>query len=119
MMPCMAASTIGERIAHARGWLGISQEELAERVGVSRDTISKWETNVFRPRRSRIGKLEKALGVDLRDRPPPVSDRVQAMIDGLTSEQREYLLEQLTGHPPPPRPEPPSQGEAGRPRRAG
>ena len=37
--------TIGEKIARLRAEAEISQEELAERLSVSRQAISKWETN--------------------------------------------------------------------------
>ena len=36
--------TLGEKIAKLRGVHRLSQEELAERVGVSRQSVSKWET---------------------------------------------------------------------------
>lgn len=38
--------TLGERIAYYRKQAGYSQEALAERLGVSRQAISKWETGV-------------------------------------------------------------------------
>ena len=37
----MNLSTKIARLRHARGW---SQEELAERLGVSRQSVSKWES---------------------------------------------------------------------------
>jgi len=36
--------TIGERIAELRRAAGLSQEQLAELLEVSRQAISKWET---------------------------------------------------------------------------
>ena len=38
--------TLGERIAYYRKKAVYSQEGLAERLGVSRQAISKWETGV-------------------------------------------------------------------------
>lgn len=38
--------TLGERIAYYCKKAGYSQEGLAERLGVSRQAISKWETGV-------------------------------------------------------------------------
>ena len=35
--------TLGERILHYRKCAGLSQEMLAERLGVSRQAVSKWE----------------------------------------------------------------------------
>ena len=41
--------TLGERIAYYRGVLGLSQGELAEKLGVSRQAVSKWETDAGLP----------------------------------------------------------------------
>ena len=38
--------TLGQRIVTYRKQLGISQEALGERLGVSRQAVSKWETGV-------------------------------------------------------------------------
>lgn len=35
---------IGDRIQHLRKSKGISQEELADKIGVSRQAVSKWES---------------------------------------------------------------------------
>ncbi|MBQ8554530.1 MAG: helix-turn-helix transcriptional regulator [Clostridia bacterium] len=37
---------LNEKIYHCRKKSGLSQEVLAERIGVSRQAISKWETGV-------------------------------------------------------------------------
>lgn len=37
---------LNEKINHCRRKAGLSQEALAERLGVSRQAISKWETGV-------------------------------------------------------------------------
>ena len=37
---------LSEKIIRLRKGRGLSQEELAERLGVSRQAISKWETGV-------------------------------------------------------------------------
>ncbi len=37
---------IADRIQHLRKSRGISQEELAEQIGVSRQAVSKWESGV-------------------------------------------------------------------------
>ena len=37
---------LGSSLFHARKQSGLTQEEVAEKLGVSRQTISKWETGV-------------------------------------------------------------------------
>lgn len=37
---------LGESLAQARKKAGLTQEAVAEKLGVSRQTISKWETEV-------------------------------------------------------------------------
>lgn len=37
---------LGSNLYNARKKSGLSQEEVAEKLGVSRQTISKWETGV-------------------------------------------------------------------------
>ena len=48
--------TLGNSLSAARKKSGMSQEEVAERLGVSRQTISKWETDETLPdiRQSKI-----------------------------------------------------------------
>ena len=40
---------LGKRIAKHRKALGLSQEALGERLGVSRQAVSKWETGAAAP----------------------------------------------------------------------
>lgn len=54
--------TIGESIRHHRKRLGLTQLELAQRVGVSVQAISKWETNTGLPDIAMAVPLARALG---------------------------------------------------------
>lgn len=42
----MADKTFGDNLSKSRKKAGLSQEELAEKMGLTRQTISKWETGV-------------------------------------------------------------------------
>ncbi len=41
-----------ERIKALRGHLGMTQQQLAEELGVRQQTISEWEVGMYVPRRS-------------------------------------------------------------------
>lgn len=45
----------------------LTQEEMAEKVGVNRTTVSMWETGKAYPRPDKLLKLEKLLGVPAGD----------------------------------------------------
>lgn len=55
--------TVGESIRRARERAGWDQARLAAEVGVSRTTVSNWETGISSPR-NKLGKLYEVLGLD-------------------------------------------------------
>lgn len=57
--------TLGERIAYYRGVLGLSQGELAEKLGVSRQAVSKWETDAGLPDLDRLIALSGLYNITL------------------------------------------------------
>ena len=57
--------TLGERIAYYRGTLGLSQGELAEKLGVSRQAVSKWETDAGLPDLDRLIALSGLYSITL------------------------------------------------------
>ena len=50
----MKEMTVGERIQQLRKAAGLSQEQLAEQLDVSRQSVSKWELNDAAPEISKI-----------------------------------------------------------------
>ncbi len=52
-----------EQISKIRKQREISQEELAEKVGVSRQAVSKWENGTAQPEMANVAKLCEILGV--------------------------------------------------------
>jgi transcriptional regulator with XRE-family HTH domain len=89
---------IGPVIAKRRHVLGLSQEELAVRVGVSRDSVSSWERGKHFPHRH-LGKLEQVLGVDLTGEaaPDPVErdflDVIDHLMPGLSPQERQQYVD--------------------------
>ena len=56
---------LGNSLFHARKKSGLSQEEVAEKIGVSRQTISKWETNETVPDIYHSKKMAKLYRISL------------------------------------------------------
>lgn len=57
------AMNMADRIQHLRKSKGISQEELADRVGVSRQAVSKWESEQSTPDIEKVILLSDFFGV--------------------------------------------------------
>ena len=57
--------TLGEKIKEARKNAGLSQEQLAERLGVSRSAVAKWETDKGIPDVDYLKVLSKLLNVSV------------------------------------------------------
>ena len=55
--------TLGQRIQELRKGLGLSQEELGERMGVSRQAISKWEGDQTIPELDNLIALSRLFGL--------------------------------------------------------
>ena len=63
--------TLQERIRDCRRRAGLSQEQLAERLGVSRQAVAKWEAGRSAPSTERLLKLAGVLQVELTQLVPP------------------------------------------------
>ena len=57
--------TLGQRLCQLRGRAGLSQDALAERLGVSRQSVSKWETDASVPDLDKLVRLSQIFGVTL------------------------------------------------------
>ena len=57
--------TIGERLQQYRKNLGLSQEELGQRLFVSRQTVSQWETDQTLPTVDNLIRLKELFGVSV------------------------------------------------------
>ena len=55
--------TVGQKIVKLRTSKGLSQEELAETLGVSRQSVSKWEIDQTLPQIEKIILMAKKFGV--------------------------------------------------------
>ena len=57
--------TIGQRIAQKRKELGLSQEALGSKLGVSRQSIYKWEADSALPEVDKLIALSRLFGVSV------------------------------------------------------
>ncbi len=58
---------IGDKIAYYRSSLGMSQEELADTLGVSRQAVSKWEVGQTEPRLDKLPQLCELFRISMDD----------------------------------------------------
>ena len=77
---------IANRLLQYRKRMGLSQEELAEKIGVSRQAVSKWERAEAAPDTDNLIELSKIYGVSLDEM---LKGRPEAR---LTSTETVYLL---------------------------
>ncbi len=59
------ATTFGDRVAGARERAGMSQEDLARRLGVKLKTIKAWEDDLAEPRANKLSMMSGLLNVSL------------------------------------------------------
>ena len=59
------AATFGDRVAAAREQAGMSQNELAKRLGVRPATLRAWEDDLSEPRANRLSILAGLLNVSM------------------------------------------------------
>ncbi len=59
--------TFGEKLRETRKAAGFSQEELAEKLNVSRQAITKWESDIGLPDISNIMTISKLFSIPVDD----------------------------------------------------
>ncbi|QFT92505.1 HTH-type transcriptional regulator ImmR [Roseovarius sp. THAF9] len=60
------ATTFGDRLAGAREAAGMTQKEMAQRLGVKLKTLQGWEDDVTEPRANKLSTVSGLLNVSLR-----------------------------------------------------
>ncbi|MCM2561378.1 helix-turn-helix domain-containing protein [Lutimaribacter sp. EGI FJ00015] len=59
------AATFGDRLAAAREAAGMTQKQLAKRLGVKLTTLSGWENDLSEPRANRLSMMAGILNVSI------------------------------------------------------
>lgn len=96
---------IGERIRQARKAAGLTQEQAADRVGVSRSAWSLWECARYCLGALEVIRIAEALGVTVGwlllgedDKRPGLAERER--IKGLFDEWITLIMSEPNSHPP-------------------
>lgn len=73
---------VGKQIRELRKQAGLSQDELAEKLNVPSNTVSRWETATYKPKLKDLGALADVLGVSVSTffPAPEVSEPVAALM---------------------------------------
>lgn len=92
--------TLGEKIASARRGKGMTQEMLAEKLGVTRQAVARWETGKALPGTANLFMLRQLLGIPLEEaaleektetREPDVQEKAE-MAGSLAAKQTWALI---------------------------
>lgn len=89
---------VGKRVRHRRWMVGMTQQQLAEKVGIKFQQIQKYETGMNRVSASRLWDIAEALAVPvsyffegMEDAGTQAADTVQASIPGDILADKEAL----------------------------
>ncbi|MFM0646122.1 helix-turn-helix transcriptional regulator [Paraburkholderia bryophila] len=90
---------VGQAIASRRVSVGLSQEKIAETLGISREAVSRMETGVAVPSVVRLAELAEIFQCGIEDLLTEASNRkvdqarkILELLDELADEQRELLM---------------------------
>lgn len=93
--------TLGEKIKHHRQQARLSQEKLAELVGVSRQAVTKWESDQSAPSTQNLFRLAEIFGttVDLLiasgEPEPSQAEQIYTLYKGEKAEARKARLDRI------------------------
>ena len=88
--------TIGQRIAQKRKELGLSQEALGERLGVSRQAIYKWESDSALPEIEKLIALSRLFGISIGALLGVEEETAPAEETGELTETQLRMVEEIT-----------------------
>jgi transcriptional regulator with XRE-family HTH domain len=85
----------GELIRRARRRAGLSQRELAERLGTTQAVVARWETGVRSPTLERVIEAVRACGLDLAVRIVARDDQHALLVQDMLRLEPAERLERL------------------------
>ena len=85
---------IADRIRYLRDKMGMTQTDLAKRLGISRSAVNSWEMSLSSPSVSNIVEMMQIFHVSA-DYLLSVSDRMLVDLSSLSSEEQEVVLKMI------------------------
>ena len=87
--------TFGEKLQKLRARAGLSQDQLAELLDVSRQAVSKWERNEAMPEAEKLVRISRQFGVStdyllLEEREEPETPKAQTPASGLWARVKQW-----------------------------
>ena len=84
----MEQSIFSKKLLELRNQKGISQSKLAERIGVSKQSVNSWETGESYPTGKNLEKLSICFNVSIDYLTKDVNDNVSISLKGLNDENK-------------------------------
>ena len=96
---------IAKRIKDARKLSGLTQEQLAEKIGISTNAIAKLENNLMTASLQTLVNIVNVLNIDMNTLFLPTADHTQSSlneylinhIQGLSTKDKEFLIYIING----------------------
>lgn len=95
---------LGRTIRYRRKQLGMTQEELAEKLGVGHQALSRIEQGHMAPKMDRLPLIATCLQCNVSDLFREKTDtsadyasRIEDLMTGLSPKKREYLYQHISG----------------------
>ena len=85
---------IADRIRYLRDKAGMTQTDLAKRLGISRSAVNSWEMSLSSPSLSNIVEMMQIFHVSA-DYLLSVSDRMLVDVSDLSNEEQEVVLKMI------------------------
>jgi len=94
---------LGKNIRSRRKQLGLTQEQLAEQIGVGHQALSRIEQGKMAPKMERLPSLAKSLQCSVSDlfrqddeRSISHAKRIEELLNGLSNDRKEFIISHIS-----------------------
>lgn len=82
---------VADRIRYLRDKTGMTQTDLAKRLGISRSAVNSWEMSISSPSIANLVEMSQIFHVDV-DYILSISDKITVDITNLSQDERESII---------------------------